>query len=333
VKSRLDQNAYLSRATYRTEDHHNTLQLLEYSTHSPTANTIPTPLSVSAPTPSPQTSSSQHQITPTVDANTTQQPPALGVTKTTENNLLNLSVKDLFARQQVSKEVRDIIQSSARLQNKMFLVSSNTTPEPWTVFQKNGRWAFQIIDTNKWSGSGPLTTPVTLNPLLEVIVAEPKKERCIRRTWFGSRWLNERVCLHAPKGSVDSNSGLLHSYISYPPCREAVVSVSFSIEWLTPSTRPKDRPHSAFSKEVKVQLPTNPTFGNLLEAALNGSGEFHFKDQYGFIRTWEEHNLKALLQILGNPRIVLDLPWTFDLVDVVVPKAEEWAEVRERGAG
>ena len=82
----------------------------------------------------------------------------------------------------------------------------------------------------------------------------------------------------------------------------------------------------------------------LLNGALEGAGEFRYKDQYGTIRSQGEPSLRLLLERLENPRIILDLPWEFELVhvleptnfdvpaNVVVPTAEEWAEVRERGA-
>jgi len=75
----------------------------------------------------------------------------------------------------------------------------------------------------------------------------------------------------------------------------------------------------------------------LLEGALDASGEYRVKDQYGTIRPREVPNLRELLESLENPRIVLEPPWEFKLVNaiepakVVVPTAEEWAEVRQRG--
>jgi len=76
----------------------------------------------------------------------------------------------------------------------------------------------------------------------------------------------------------------------------------------------------------------------LLEGALNASGEYRVKDQHGIIRPRGVPNLRELLESLENPRIVLELPWEFELVNVlesahvVVPTAEEWAQVRQRGA-
>jgi hypothetical protein len=77
----------------------------------------------------------------------------------------------------------------------------------------------------------------------------------------------------------------------------------------------------------------------LLEGALDAPGEFRGKDQYGTIRSQGVTNLRYQLELLDNPRILVDMPWEFELVyvlgpqvKVVVPTTEEWAEVRERGA-
>jgi hypothetical protein len=77
----------------------------------------------------------------------------------------------------------------------------------------------------------------------------------------------------------------------------------------------------------------------LLEGALNAPGEFRAKDQYGTIRSQGVGNLRDQLKLLDNPRILVDMPWEFELVyvlgpqvKVVVPTEKEWAEVGERSA-
>jgi hypothetical protein len=273
-----------------------------------------------------------------MDANTTQQQPELGMT---EDSLMNLLVQDLFVQQRDSKEARDIIQSSAKLQKKMFLAPPITTPEHWTLIQENRRWFFKLIDPSKYTGDEPLAIPVTLNPLLEVLTTKPDRTDCIRRNYWGTRsgWHNERACMLAQSQSIELNSGLLASYITDPPLREALVHVEFRIDWPTPTTmRPEAHPDSVSARDVKVQSQTGLTLGNLVESALDAPGEFRFKDQYGVIRPQEAHSLRDHLKSLGDPRILLVLPWEFELVSVtgrdhvVVSTAEEWAEVRQRGA-
>ena len=331
VKSRLDQSPYLSCATYLAEDHHRNLRLFRHPPHCYNANTIPTPLSVSAPTASPQSPSSQHQITQTMDANTTQQSRTLDVT---EDSLMKLLVQDLLVQQRDFKEARDIIQGSAKLQKKMFLAPCITTPEHWTLIQKTRKWFFKPIDPNKYTGDEQLATPVTLNPLLKVLTTRPNRTDCRRRNYWGEKsgWHNERACMLAQSQSIEPNSGLLASYITDPPLREALVHVEFRIDWPTPTTtRPEAHPDSVFARDVKVQSQTGLTLGNLVESALETPGYFRFKDQYGFIGVQKVPSLRDHLKSLGDPRILLVLPWEFELVSVagpehvVVPTAEEWA--------
>lgn len=122
-----------------------------------------------------------------MDASTTQQHPA---TEMTENSLLDLLVQDLFVQQRDSKEVREIIQGSEKLQKKMFLVLSYTPTEHWAVIQRHRAPSFfKLIDSSKHSGDEPRATPVTLNPLLQVVqvvTSNPAKVTCIQRTFWGT---------------------------------------------------------------------------------------------------------------------------------------------------
>jgi hypothetical protein len=275
-----------------------------------------------------------------MDANTTQQH---GAKEITENSLLNLLVQELFAQQQDSEEVRNIIQGSEKLQKYMFLVLPHTPPERWTVIKRNGRYAFKlVVDDSEVNPDTPLIMPVTLNPMLEVETSRPNgvvRVKCIQRTYWSKRWHNEHVRMVAQNQAIDRNASLLASYISDPPCREVVVSFDFRVDCPRSTTRPELHPHSGSVKNVTVTSQTGLTLGMLLEGALDAPGEFRGKDQYGTIRSQGVTNLRYQLELLDNPRILVDMPWEFELVyvlgpqvKVVVPTTEEWAEVRERGA-
>jgi hypothetical protein len=273
-----------------------------------------------------------------MDANTTQQH---GAKQITENSLLNLQVQDLFVQLEDSKEVRNIIQGSEKLQKYMFLVLPHTPPEPWTVIQRYGKWAFKlVVDDNNGNFDTPLIMPVTLNPLLQVDTPKPYGAKCIQRTYWGKRWHNERACMVAQNQAIDRKADLLAMYISDPPCKEVVVSFDFRIDCPRPTTRPEAHPHSGSVRNVTVTSQTGGlTLGMLLEGALDAPGEYREKDQYGVIRPQGVDNLRDQLKRLDNPRIIVDMPWEFELVyvlgpqvKVVVPTAEEWAEVRQRDA-
>jgi hypothetical protein len=272
-----------------------------------------------------------------MNANTTQQH---GAKKVTETSLLKLLPQELFAQQQDSEQVRNIIQGSAKLQKYMFVVLPHTPPEPWTVIQIYGKSAFKlVVDDNNGNFDTKLITPVTLNPLLEVNTPTPYGAKCIQRTYWGKRSHNEHVRMVAQNQAIDRNASLLASYISIPPCRQVVVSFDFRIDCPRSTTRPELHPHSGSVRSVTVTSQTGLTFGMSLEGALNAAGEYREKDQYGTIRPRMVDNLRDQLKSQGNPRILVDMPWEFELVyvlgprvNVVVPTEKEWAEVRERGA-
>jgi hypothetical protein len=168
-----------------------------------------------------------------MDANTTQQH---GAKEITENSLLKLLPQELFAQQQDSEQVRNIIQGSEKLQKYMFLVLPHAPPEIWTVIQKNGKHgpAFKlVVDDSKGNPDTPLIMPVTLNPLLEVETSRPNgvvRVKCIQRTYWSKRWHNEHVRMVAQNQAIDRNASLLASYISDPSCREVVVSFDFRVD-------------------------------------------------------------------------------------------------------
>jgi len=271
---------------------------------------------------------SQHQV-----SHAPQHHRALAIPEIVENILVHLPIKDLFVHQRVCRGFKEVIEASTRIQKKMLRVPPDTPPEPWTVIRRRGKWAFECIDPSEWNGCGPTTIPVTLNPTLNVLCSKPEEMFCIRRTRWGKSWRNEHVRLNVRAFSVNQFSSLLATYISDPPCKEAVVRVKFYIVWPRSTTRPEAHPYSASSESKTVHSLTGLTLGNLWENALDGPGEFVVKDQYGTGRSQGEPNLKALLERLGNPVIVLDMPWEFELVKVVVPVPEEWAEVTQRSAG
>lgn len=278
VKSRLHQYAYLSSATHRAEDHHNTLQSLEPST-TLSERQKNTNIAVRINAKSTTQSSSQHQIAQTMDANNTQQHRAPEIT---ENSLLKLLVQDLFAQQQDSEEVRNIIQGSEKLQKYMFLVLPHKPPEPWTIIQRYGKWAFKlVVDDNNGNFDTELAMPVTLNPLLRVDTPKPYRAKCIQRTYWGKRWHNEHARMVAQNQAIDKNASLLASCISDPPCREVVVSFDFRVDCPRSTTRPELHPHSGSVRNVTVTSQTGLTLGMLLEGALDAPESFGEKTSMG----------------------------------------------------
>jgi hypothetical protein len=141
------------------------------------------PTSPSAPSRSTETPSdlAQNQAAHAIDPKASHR--ALQIPEILEHILVHLPFKDLFVHQRVSKTFQTSIAKSPAIRRKMFLALDKNTPlETWKLRKsdhKRGRgkhrWKF-YPGTNDEPG---ITTPVTLNPMLEV--TWPGSRSCARR--------------------------------------------------------------------------------------------------------------------------------------------------------
>jgi hypothetical protein len=264
---------------------------------------------------------------------------ALQTTEVLENILVHLPIRELFLYQNVCEKFRATIAGSPAIRRQMFLALPDTPRESWVLVQganparkDKTKWSFECADAYNDSDGWHEATPVTLNPLLKVfwttrhaLLHTPARKRMNTSG-------NEHVRVEGLAKDVSSTSSLLATYISDPPCQHAVVSTEFIIKGVPATMTPGLQPQSMKSAMVKVQSETGLKLGDLWDAALDALGQYRWKDEYGIIRAKQVVSLRAPLRWWKNPNFILSLPWSFELVDVVVPTAEEWADVRKRNA-
>ena len=95
----------------------------------------------------------------------------------------------------------------------MFLVFPDRPSKRWTPVLQNSKWVFKrVVDKDKPSG-GHTTTPVVLNPFLEIMFSKPEEMHCIRRTVRGRRWLNERARLRGVAGTLYAGQPSRHVHL------------------------------------------------------------------------------------------------------------------------
>jgi hypothetical protein len=264
---------------------------------------------------------------------------ALEIPEVLENILVRLPILDLFVHQRVSKHFQATIVKSPSIQRKMFLKLSDTPQEYWRyvcTYKRGAKHvhldtlAFEVADpTMTTARDGGLTTPVALNPILEVFSTSIRSKRTgIRRKYLNfSR--HEHVRLEAPEQSVvGRHSSLLAMYISDPPCKAARVSVTLTIKTTRTSKLPQYRPHSLCSEAIMVQSAIGLKLSDLWDAAMNAPGDYRLECQYGIIRSTPVARLRDVLTKLRESSIVLSGTLDIELSDVVVPTAEEWEAVR-----
>ena len=255
---------------------------------------------------------------------------ALDISEILDNILVQLPIKDLFVHQRVSKQFQAATKSPA-CQKKMFLKLSDTARETWRLVpskKKRGkgrnRWSFKCVEPGS-DDDQETTTPVILNPLLEVAwLGAHESASCAQRKRSETP-ASEQVRVRAVEQSIGTHSSLLNMYISDPPCKVLMVASVF-----IPPVHGRAR--SLYSMDVMLQSETGLKLGDIWDGALSASGDRLWKDDNGRMQRVRVDSLRQLLNDVSDRGVILDLPWYLQLVDVVVPTTKEWAAVRQRDA-
>ena len=133
----------------------------------------------------------------------------------------------------------------------------------------------------------------------------------------------EQVELKARDCTIGPDSSLRAMYVSDPPCKVLRLDTVF-----TSTTR--GRFHGLSSENMTLRSKTEGLkLGDLWDGALSTSGVCFWEDDKGVTRPARLSNLKDLLENV-NRSVTVEMPWSLELLDVVVPTAEEWAAVRQR---
>jgi hypothetical protein len=280
-----------------------------------------------------------HGLLATDTSETPRHHHALEIPEILENILIRLPVLDLFVQQTVSKRFQVTMAQSPAIQRMMFLALSNAPREHWRYVCTHRRegtrkrldnLAFEVADPiTAIPRDGALTTPVTLNPFLEVFLKTTRSNSTGVRRKYLTYSRNEHVRLQlAVQSVVGRHSSLLTTYISDPPCKVAEISVTFTIQTPRTSMLPQYRPHSLYCEDIKVRSETGLKLSDLWDAAMDASGDYRWKCPYGVIRSRQVPRLRDVLKELREPSVSLSGMMDIELCDVVVPTAEERAAVR-----
>jgi hypothetical protein len=256
-----------------------------------------------------------------IDAKASQR--ALHIPEVVENILVHLPIKDLFVHQRVSRTFQTSIAESPAIRKKMFLALDTKAPrESWRLVQKqkkrergrNRRYFYPGTDDEPG-----ITTPVTLNPILEV--TRPGLQAHTSCAQRKESFDVENVRLKARDYVIDSDSSLLAMYVSDPPCKDLTVRFEFGFD--LPSQL-----RGFYSGSVKLHSETGLKLGDLWDGALGASLVFRQEDN-GTYQRGRMVKLRPFLDELGNPRGAAQF-WSLELKDVVVPTDKEWTDVKRR---
>ena len=169
----------------------------------------------------------------------------LETTETLEQILFFLPVMDVFTCRRLSSRVKDVINGSLALREKMFLHSTRAAREAWrldpeidgsgkgitSVRRVVGMIPFNgnLAGHQQWSPATPhvIRTPAILNPIIlnrtdRIPDLYESRDDC---DYFFASDIVHRI----ETGGPNRQDGILDMYLTQPPCRQAWVRASFSI--------------------------------------------------------------------------------------------------------
>lgn len=240
--------------------------------------------------------------------------------------LVNLPMKQLFVMQRVSKHFKELIATTPKLQEKMFLRCTGFPTETWTI-QERVSWA-----------RGPATrTPVVLNPvLIDKIYLEASMP-----DWYFEmlREANRKIWVDCRGFPIKQKVSLLDTYISDPPCHVAE-GLSFKVRFQAPAMNSKLSASENYllciSPEM-VESRKGLTFGDILNAGLNAELNSYSRTEVYFygewynlvdVKLWDDATLNHAINRLSVKYGHASIEFERLRLDVIAPSDADWAAVR-----
>ena len=247
-----------------------------------------------------------------------------------EQILLSLPAKKVFICQRVSRQFRDIVATSAAIQQHLFLRPSGMKKSTWITRSTApagpySYWGRQYVyfeacdESEPESDIGPAKKymPARLSPLLSIDQRAPFEQSAQRIFAMGG----DRVVITFPMQLRESSFSWRETYLTDPPC----TSVMVNLRWTFP------RPKSEGTRSCQVNDPNGITLGAVIDAVLQEKGSFGYRTH----GRWEwvpDSTVDDIIKALGETkrkRAVLERTYSsIELQGVVIPDENEWQAVK-----
>ncbi|KAI7180984.1 hypothetical protein KC316_g8534 [Hortaea werneckii] len=245
-----------------------------------------------------------------------------------ENIFIQLPPRKIFVFQRVCKQFRDIVATSVKLQQRLFLHSDGTEAQEWRVAAKddadssNSDWvrtcrfikSTEIPEPDE--DVGETFKPVRLGHALKVEELECGKSASFAYP-FPHQWVDFRQDMYCV-----GESSLAKTYLTHPPTQDVILDVRL---------RNKSDDHMRYEGEVEVSNPDGLKVADILQAIRCSKFTHLFRD-----RT-EKHECKtcdnvSLQDFTGDPNFLdkMEVDWKCTgimLADCIAPTGKEWAEM------
>ncbi|KAI7158515.1 hypothetical protein KC349_g4800 [Hortaea werneckii] len=245
-----------------------------------------------------------------------------------ENIFIQLPPRKSFVIQRVCKQFRDIVASSVKLQQRLFLRSDGTEAEEWRVAAKpdtqfpNNRWlsSFRYVRYAHNIGLnedvGVPFKPVRLGHALELDRHE-SEDTASRAFYSANQWAQFRRGFIFP-----GESSLAKTYLTHPPTQEAALHLSLCY---------KSDNHMRLSGIVEVSKLDGLKVADILHA-IQCSKLWDVKIRRTATRERQTFKNVSLKEVTGDEdffdKIKVDIGFAgIDLGNCIAPTEEEWAEM------
>jgi len=249
-----------------------------------------------------------------------------------EQIILYLPMKNIFGIQRACRQFKDVIATSPKIQEKMFLrLRNNDVPDEEWSFETHGGLRSTHRNDRRFRKVDPgcgFYKPVVLNPILELIHLDPQL-RSARDRFCSEKFKHETVKMSFSQAHFGSQPSFLKTYITDPPCRRAEAEIAASYLFDPKGDPKEDSVRGTVSGDL-ITLQQGLTIGDAVfargyvgmgwEAGQSGLGGA-FISEAQLEEVMHETAALVLMRDVPSPTLTLQL-W-----GVVVPTDEEWSAV------
>ncbi|KAI7340585.1 hypothetical protein KC315_g619 [Hortaea werneckii] len=250
-----------------------------------------------------------------------------------ENVFIQLPPRKIFVIQRVCKQFRDIVATSVKLQQRLFLRSDGTEAQEWRVAAKdnadfpNSDWltAFRYVKSTYIAGAdenlGVAFKPARLGHALKrpYLTSEPKAS-C---AFYSANQLGE---FHR-KIDYFGESSLAKTYLTHPPVQQAILHLTLSF---------KSDSHMYYSGRLEVSKSDGLKIADVLHA-IRCSKFLHIRRHWTATQEAKYFTNVSLHDVTGDEslfdknKVCLEHA-SMELPGCIVPTEQEWAAMAKQAS-
>ncbi|RMY57543.1 hypothetical protein D0863_12594 [Hortaea werneckii] len=243
-----------------------------------------------------------------------------------ENVFIQLPPRKIFVIQRVCKQFRDVMATSVKLQQRLFLRSDGPEAQEWRVAAKdnadspNNYWlrTYRFVESNYIAGAdedvGVAFKPARLGHALKR--PDLTSERKVSRAFYSTTQSVE----FRRKIDYFGESSLAKTYLTHPPMQQAILRVTLSF---------KSDSHMYYSGRLEVNKSDGLKIADVLHAIrcskfLDISRHWTAEQGAKYFTNVSLHDVTGEESLFDKNKVCLEHA-SMELPGYIVPTEQEWA--------